>query len=98
MAAVSMAKAYPDFVVGFICQHRLVDVSGPAQFVHMTPGVQLDAAGDKLGQQYSTPYDVIAVHKSDVIIVGRGVYHSKQPAVEAERYRCAGWNAYLSRI
>ena len=36
---------------------------------------------------------------SDVIIVGRGIYGSdKDIVVEAQRYRDAGWNAYLERL
>lgn len=78
----------------------------------LTPGVGLDVKGDAIDQQYRTPHQVINESGCDVIIVGRGVYGSlmteegerdKKAAYEkvreqGQRYRKAGWEAYLSRI
>ena len=85
-AAVQMAEANPDFVIGFISLRKLSD--NPA-FIYMTPGVQLASGSDALGQQYQTPESVIQAG-SDVIIVGRGIYGAKNPASEAELYCKAG--------
>lgn len=92
--SLRMAKEHRDFVIGFITTHQLLE--DPC-FINMTPGVNLGKAGDALGQQYTTPEIVIKEKKSDVIIVGRGVYEAEDPVVEAHRYREAGWQAYISR-
>eukprot|EP01129_Flabellula_baltica_P010565 TRINITY_DN4483_c0_g2_i2.p1 TRINITY_DN4483_c0_g2~~TRINITY_DN4483_c0_g2_i2.p1 ORF type:complete len:614 (+),score=167.96 TRINITY_DN4483_c0_g2_i2:717-2558(+) len=91
--AVEIAKKYPEFVFGFICQEKLADDS----FIYCTPGVQLKKGGDDLGQQYNTPEYVIQEKGSDVIIVGRGIYASENPQESAEQYRRQGWEAYQNR-
>lgn len=88
-ACVKMAEAHPDFVIGFIAQERMND---DPRLIHLTPGVKLSEGTDTLGQQYHTPESVIA-KGSDVIIVGRGILHAKDPSAEAEKYRIAGINA-----
>lgn len=91
--AVEWAQEHAEFVIGFICLHKLSDT--PA-FIHMTPGVQLQRGGDSLGQQYLTPQKVIAELKSDIIIVGRGIYSAADPLGVARIYREEGWLAYKS--
>ncbi|KAK3543155.1 hypothetical protein QTP70_011938 [Hemibagrus guttatus] len=54
--------------------------------------------GDELGQQYTTPEQVIRLKGSDIIIVGRGILSASDRRKEAEKYRKAGWEAYLSRV
>lgn len=91
---VEIAKTDKDFVIGFIAQR---DMGGKAEgfdWLTMTPGVGLDDKGDALGQQYRTVDEVIATG-TDIIIVGRGLFgKGRDPRVEGERYRKAGWEAY----
>ncbi|KAI5948565.1 Uridine 5'-monophosphate synthase [Manis javanica] len=94
-AAVRMAEEHSDFVVGFISGSR---VSMKPEFLHLTPGVQLEAGGDNLGQQYNSPQEVIGSRGSDIIIVGRGILTSAHRLGAAEMYRKAAWEAYLSRL
>ncbi|KAJ1924278.1 orotidine 5'-phosphate decarboxylase [Tieghemiomyces parasiticus] len=92
---VEMALRHTDFVAGFIASRRLTD---DHDFIYMTPGVGLDVTGDGLGQQYRTPEQIITRNRSDIIIVGRGIYGpGKDVVAEAQRYRKAGWEAYLAR-
>ncbi len=93
LQTLKMAQEYPDFVMGFISQKRLSEEPG---FVYMTPGVQLTAKGDALGQKYRTPEQAIIDQQNDVIIVGRGISKATDPKAEAQRYRQAGWEAYRS--
>lgn len=93
-ATIRMAEAHKDFVIGFISMRQLSD---DPSFIYMTPGVQLVEGGDKFGQQYTTPEYVIGKQKSDIIIVGRGIYEATDPLVEAKKYREAGWKAYTNR-
>lgn len=88
---VQMALANLDFVAGFITTRQLID--NPV-FINFTPGVQMAAGGDALGQQYQTPEKVIKEQKSDIIIVGRGIYEAPAPLAAAQEYRRAGWQAY----
>ncbi|HSW86409.1 MAG TPA: orotidine-5'-phosphate decarboxylase [Rhabdochlamydiaceae bacterium] len=91
--AVELAEQHPDFVIGFISLRKL---SKNPSFLHMTPGIQLSAGVDPLGQQYQTPETAIAAG-TDVIIVGRGIYASKDPKHEASLYKNRAWTAYTSR-
>lgn len=92
--AIAQAERLPDFVTGFISQRRQETL--PADALVFTPGVNLDASGDGLGQQFATPQDAID-RGADIIIVGRGIYHAADPAAQAQRYRQAGWEAYSAR-
>lgn len=94
-AVLQMAEEHSDFVIGFICGSK---IAKRPEFIHMTPGVQMQAGGDLLGQQYSTPEDVIANKGSDVIIVGRGILEAPDRLEAAESYRKSGWDAYTKRV
>jgi uridine monophosphate synthetase len=94
-ASLDMALARPDFVCGFISiRPASWPKAPPPGLVHMTPGVQLAAGGDALGQQYLTPDSVVCDQGSDVIIVGRGILAAKDQGAAAEEYKRAGWAAY----
>lgn len=105
--AVEMARRHRDegFVFGFIAMKRVHEEHSAAaaedeDFMILTPGVGLDVKGDKMGQQYRTPKEVILNSGCDVIIVGRGIYgktDEQEVKDEAERYRSEGWKAYLER-
>ncbi|KAL8618911.1 hypothetical protein ACOMHN_020330 [Nucella lapillus] len=94
-ATVKMAEEHKDFVIGFICQSKLT--SDPT-FLHMTPGVQLEEGVDSLGQRYLTPQEVITTRGSDMLIVGRGITKAEDPVAMAQRYKEAGFSAYLARL
>ena len=87
---VQMAEKFPEFVMGFIAQRKL---SADPKWIYMTPGVQLKAGIDDLGQQYVTPEKAIKEFGTDIIIVGRGILTSKDPLSEAQQYRKAAWQA-----
>jgi uridine monophosphate synthetase len=90
-----MAERHRDFVMGFISQSRVSDDPG---MIHMTPGVQLAAKQDSLGQRYRTPAHAIVHEGCDVIIVGRGIIQAKHPLEMAREYRAAGWLAYQQSL
>eukprot|EP00298_Acanthocystis_sp_HF-20_P007781 c17282_g1_i1.p1 GENE.c17282_g1_i1~~c17282_g1_i1.p1 ORF type:complete len:521 (+),score=236.22 c17282_g1_i1:126-1565(+) len=93
-AVIAMATRHPEYVSGFICQKALLPNSG---MIHCTPGVKFATDGDGLGQQYNSPETAIA-NGADVIIVGRGITHAKNPVDEANKYRVSGWQAYRHSI
>ncbi|XP_068185652.1 uridine 5'-monophosphate synthase [Antennarius striatus] len=94
-AVLQMAEEQSDFVIGFICGSK---ISKRPEFIHMTPGVQMQAGADKLGQQYCSPEEVLHTKCSDVIIVGRGILEAPDRLKAAEAYRTAGWEAYRKRL
>lgn len=96
LAAVSMAKSFPNTVAGLVCQSPLAaDCPG---FVQLTPGVRIGNAGDSLGQQWVSPAEAVLKRGGDVIVVGRGVTTAKDVAAEAKMYRQELWAAYKQRI
>jgi len=95
-SSVKIALANQPFVFGFIAQSRL-EKENP-ELVFMTPGVNLESKGDKLGQSYETPETAIRDKGADVIIVGRGITKAGDPKEAAQSYRVAAWNAYLARV
>lgn len=94
---VHHARQNKGFVMGFIAQQSLNSETGD-NFITMTPGVQLSAGGDALGQQYNTPRKVIRDGGSDIIIVGRGVLKAGDRKQAAIDYKKQGWVAYDERL
>ncbi|EPX70432.1 orotidine 5'-phosphate decarboxylase Ura4 [Schizosaccharomyces octosporus yFS286] len=91
------AEKHSDFCIGFIAGRRFPNLQH--DFITMSPGIGLDVKGDGMGQQYRTPHEVIVNCGSDIIIVGRGIYGAgRDPVVEAQRYKKAGWDAYQERL
>lgn len=94
-AIVDAAKAYKDFVIGFIAQEKLTD---DPDLITMTPGVSFADRADALGQKYHTPKAVLKDKKSDIIIVGRGIYAADNPKSVAADYRKNGWTFLQERL
>eukprot|EP00045_Choanoeca_perplexa_P012838 m.142250 g.142250 ORF g.142250 m.142250 type:complete len:514 (-) comp16150_c0_seq2:1535-3076(-) len=92
---VMMAEQNSDVVFGYIAQEQMGTDPG---MITMTPGVKLQQGGDGLGQQYNTPQAVIEGKGSDIIIVGRGITQSGNPAEAAQQYQLEGWSAYEARL
>ena len=61
-----------------------------------TPGVNLAVGDGEMGQRYGDPREAILAG-SDCIIVGSGIHRSENPAVAAQSYASASWNALIER-
>lgn len=83
---IQLAEANKDIVSGFICQEKLTPPK--SGFLHFSPGCKLGETGDQLGQQYNTPKDLLD-KGIDILIVGRGIYATDDPAAAAKMYRDA---------
>ncbi|KAF2084930.1 Orotidine 5'-phosphate decarboxylase, partial [Saccharata proteae CBS 121410] len=103
---LDIARQHKDFVMGFIAQHSLNSKPGD-NFLTMTPGVKLPPKGqehetkklgDGLGQQYTSPRQIVYEQGCDVVIVGRGIIEANDRKDEAERYRQEAWAAYEARV
>ncbi|CAK9296388.1 unnamed protein product [Gordionus sp. m RMFG-2023] len=98
----NLVEASGDFVMGLVCQRKLLD--NPS-FLHFTPGVKLPQTlinghenikkyQDDLGQAYNTPDYVISQAMSDIIIVGRDIYESLDPLAAVTRLKQISYKAY----
>lgn len=94
--AVTMAKAYSDFVIGFIgngsspeALRELRSLCGD-DFLIFAPGIKLGSFKDTLRQQYNTPESAVEAG-ADILIVGRGIYQAESPVEAVEEYRKRGW-------
>lgn len=95
-STLQMMSEYPDLISGIVCQTPLfVDKPG---MIQLTPGVQINVAGDDLGQQYNSPESVVLERGADVAVVGRGITQASEPRAAAENYKKLLWDAYLKRI
>lgn len=89
------AEKNKDFVMGFIAQEKL---SLDNDLLTMTPGVNFASKGDNLGQNHNTPEYVIAEKKSDIIVVGRGIYSAGNPQKAACNYKEQAWDLLSESI
>ena len=95
---IAMGEDNKNFVSGFIGfaktekELRKLKTKIPQDMLLLMPGVNLDSAGDNLGQQYVTVKQAIA-GGADAIIVGRGIISGADPQKEAARYRKEAWDA-----
>lgn len=79
---IQMADHHRNCVVGLICQQRLLD-----GMLHFTPGVHLKASKDSRDQQYRSPAQALGRDNCDIVIVGRGIHNSDDPAKSAIMYK-----------
>ncbi|XP_049853900.1 uridine 5'-monophosphate synthase isoform X1 [Schistocerca gregaria] len=96
--ALDMCLKHEDFVCGIVCQSpRLLQSPG---LVQLSPGVSLSQrkTTDGLGQQYTTPEDIVLVRGADVVVAGRAISASDDPVASAAEIRSRLWNAYEQRI
>lgn len=92
-SAIDIADKHSDVVVGIVSQNFRPSHPGQLMF---TPGINLDSEGDSKGQVYNSPEEAFLECGIDIMIVGRGIYQSDNPADMAERYREIGWNSYAN--
>lgn len=83
-------------ILGIVCQNPLF-LEKPG-LIQLTPGVQLEAKFDNLGQQYNTPSSVVLDKGADVAVVGRGITKAADPGISAEKYKKILWDAYSKRV
>jgi uridine monophosphate synthetase len=93
--ALQIAQKHQDVVVGIVGQNKRPRDAGLMMF---TPGIKLEAGGDGQGQVYNTPQEAFELRGIDVMIVGRGIYQSENPAEKAAEYKRVGWKSYLKRL
>ena len=71
-------------IKGIICQNsEFINTSVPV--LTIKPGINLSATGDALGQTYSN----LNGDLPDLIVVGRGITKSADPATEIKKYKIA---------
>ena len=90
---IKQALDHKKFVMGFIAQEKLTD---DKDLVTLIPGISITQNADRYGQNYNSPKIAITKNMADVIIVGRGIYTAKNPAVAARKYKQKAWQYLLS--
>lgn len=95
-AVIRQASAYPEVVVGVVCQSPELFTS--PGIIQLTPGVCATAGSDNLGQQYFTPDTVVKCKGADIAVVGRAIVQADDPAVAAKTFQQQLWQAYTERI
>jgi len=62
-----------------------------------SPGIKIEERKGERGQTYGHPFHAVK-HGTDIIIVGSGIYKSKDPVKAAREYRKEGWEGYQERL
>ena len=89
---VKMAEKYRNDIIGFICQKKIASCA----FLHMVPGISLEAKDDGTDQRYTSPH--IAMEKgADILIVGRAIMDKSDIIGECEKYKKIGWEYYQKK-
>lgn len=96
MQALAISQQHSDVVLGIVAQERRPQLEN--NLLLFTPGIHASAKGDKHGQTYNLPAHAIKMRGVDVMIVGRGIYQSENPAATAAEYQKIGWESYLQRL
>lgn len=96
MQALAISQQHKDVVMGVVAQERRPQLEN--NLMLFTPGIHASAKGDKHGQTYNLPAHAIQMRGVDVMIVGRGIYQSENPAETAAHYQQVGWESYLTRL
>lgn len=94
--AMEIVNDKKEYFSGIVAQHDLLgSESGLLQY---TPGININTKGDKHGQTYNTPKKAFSAKATDIMIVGRGIYHAENPSSAAIKYKNAGWESYSKSI
>lgn len=91
-AVQSIARDYPEFIIGFIGQKHCADDSGLLQ---ITPGISNMHAMRAHEQQYTSIKQAITENQTDIIIVGRDIYTAEHPDLVAQQYQREAWDLYM---
>lgn len=92
--AIAISEQHSDIVLGTVSQNHRSERPG---IMMLTPGINTDRKKDGLGQTYNHPDEAFAKRGVDIMIVGRGIYQSSNPSLQAEIYKKIGWESYLKR-
>ena len=77
---------------------NILQISKDNSFLYLTPGISFTKKKDTLDQNFVSPEEAILQRNSDIIIVGRGIYHADEPEKEAEKYKIISWNKQCKKI
>ena len=94
LKAIEIAEQHSDIVLGTVAQNYRSEKAG---LMMLTPGINTERKKDGLGQTYNHPDEAFSKRGVDIMIVGRGIYQSENPNLQAEIYRKIGWESYMKR-
>ncbi|WP_185869720.1 orotidine-5'-phosphate decarboxylase [Blattabacterium cuenoti] len=81
-------------VIGTVAQRKVDD-----RLLLFTPGIHFsNSENNNFGNKYIDPNQAFEKNGSDFIIVGKAIYQSNNPKIMAEKYRKAGWKAYVNGL